>query len=146
MKRELILSAVLAVSATFAGTVFAKDAPATPRPVGLAEKDEPKGEKKDLGKKEIGGYTIQATQVGDVKAGEEAMFILVLSGGAGKPTAIRTWVGVESAEGSIKEKAEDEEKEWHAHVKVSKPIPAKSKFWVEVETAAGKKKGSFDYK
>jgi hypothetical protein len=113
----------------------------------LADKEEDiKGERKELGSKEVAGYTVKVTQAGDVKAGEEAVFLLVLSGGAGKPKAIRAWVGVESAEGSTKGKCEDEEKEWHAHVEAPKPIPDKAQFWLEVETPDGKKKVSWDYK
>ena len=42
-------------------------------------------------------------------------------------------------------KAEEEKDgEWHAHHKVSKPLPPKSKLWVELETSAGKQMGSFE--
>ena len=153
MKREFILSSVVAVAA-FAGVARAAQQPGT-SPADKHEHkegekhkegDEHKGEKKDLGKKEIAGYTVQVSQVGEVKAGEEAVFVITLSGGGGKPKAIRGWVGVESGERSIKSKAHDEEKEYHLHHEVSKPMPAKSMLWVEVETSAGKKKGSFALK
>ena len=155
MKRSLILCAAL-TAATYAGAAF------FPAPAfALAEKDkhehkegekhehegdEHKGEKADLGKLKIGGHTVQVTQVGDVKPGEEAVFVIVLVDGAGKPKAIRGWVGVESGERSIKSRAEEEGKEHHLHHEVSKPIPPKSKLWLEVETASGKQKGSFAYK
>ena len=104
---------------------------------------EHKGEKKDLGKQKIGAFEVQVTQVGDVKPGEEAIFIIKPKG-EGEPKAVRAWVGVETGQGSIKTKAEEEkEGEWHAHHQVSKPVPAKSKLWVELETGAGKPKGSF---
>ena len=153
MKREFILSSVVAVAA-FVGVARAAQQPST-SPADKHEhkegekhehkEDEHKGEKKDLGKKEIGGYTVQVAQVGDVKAGEEAIFVITLSGG-GKPKAVRGWVGVESGERSIKSKAEDEEKEYHLHHEVSKPMPAKSMLWIELETSSGKKKGSFAMK
>ena len=125
--------------------------PAIAAPVGTAPADKPKeeehkGEKRDLGKQRIGDYTVQVTQVGDVKPGEEAIFILAVSGGAAKPKAIRGWVGVESGERSIRSKAEDEEKEYHLHHPVSKPLPANSKLWIEVESSTGKKKSSFQPK
>lgn len=160
MNRARMFSAVLAMAA-YADVAAAEDVSSPKGAVALADKDkhehkegekhehkedEHKGEKKDLGKKEIGGYTVQVAQVGDVKAGEEAVFVITLSGGSGKPKAIRGWVGVESGERSIKSKAEDEEKEYHLHHEVSKPMPAKSMLWVEVETSAGKKKGSFALK
>lgn len=106
--------------------------------------DAHKGEKKDLGQKAIGSYTVQVTQQGDVKAGEEAVFVLVLTGASEKPKAVRGWIGVESGERSIKSKAEDEGKEFHLHHPVSKPLPDKSKLWIEVETSSGKTKNSFD--
>lgn len=109
--------------------------------------DEHDGKKTDLGSKKIAGYDIQVTQVGDVKAGDEAIFIVKVSGGTGEPKAVRAWVGIESGQGSIKTKAEEEkEGEWHAHHKVSKPLPASPKLWVEIETSSGKKKDSFDVK
>ena len=154
MKRAFILSSVVATAA-FVGVARAaqhpSNSPGDKHEHKEGEKhehteDEHKGERKDLGKKEIGGYTVQVAQVGEVKAGEEAVFVITLSGGGGKPKAIRGWVGVESGERSIKSKAEDEEKEYHLHHEVSKPMPAKSMLWVEVETSAGKKKGSFALK
>ena len=108
--------------------------------------DHSKLPKKELGKKDIGGYSVTVNQLGDVKAGEEAIFILTVTGGSGKPKSIRGWVGVESGERSIKSKAEEEDNEWHLHHEVSKPMPASSKLWVEIETASGKHKASFDIK
>jgi hypothetical protein len=142
MKRTPLSFAVLAATAGLL-------APASPLRAGVPAAplvQEHKGEKKDLGSKEVAGYTVKVTQIGDVKAGEETIFTLVVSGGTGKPKAIRAWLGVEGAEGSAKTKCEDEEKEWHAHVEVPKPIPDKSQLWLEVETADGKKKVAFDHK
>ena len=157
MKRGSILCTALALVAYVGVAMFPQ------RAIALADKDdakkvdekhdhkdgdhdeEHKGEKKDLGKQQIGGYTVHATQIGDVKPGEEAIFILTLAG-PGKPKAVRGWVGVESGERSIKSKAEDEGKEFHLHHQVSKPLPARSKLWVEIETASGKKSGSFAHK
>ncbi|MEZ0267025.1 MAG: hypothetical protein ACAI43_20025 [Phycisphaerae bacterium] len=138
-----ILAAATALFLPAPATLYADD---DVRHLAEKKEEEHKGEKKDLGSKEVAGYTVKVTQVGDVKPGEEAVFLLVVSGGAGKPKAIRAWVGVESAEGSAKTKAEDEEKEWHAHVESPKPVPDKSQLWLEVEAADGKKKVAFDYK
>lgn len=100
----------------------------------------------DLGTKKIGTYEVQVSLAGAVKAGEEAVFIIKPKG-TEEPKAVRAWVGVESGQGSIKTKAEEEkEGEWHAHHTVSKPMPANGKVWVELETAAGKQKASFDLK
>jgi hypothetical protein len=140
------LAALAAATALFVSAppaLYAGDV----RPLAEKKEEEHKGEKKDLGSKEIAGYAIKVTQVGDVKPGEESVFLLVVSGGGTtKPKAIRAWVGVESAEGSAKTKAEDEDKEWHAHVETPKPIPDKSQLWLEVETADGKSKVAFDYR
>lgn len=159
MKRAFILSSVVA-SAAFVGVASAGNPVQwNNRIVSLADEhehkdgekhehkeDEHKGEQKELGKKQISGYTVQVVQSGDVKAGEEAVFVVTLTGGSGKPKAIRGWIGVESGERSIKSKAHDEDKEYHLHHEVSKPMPKNSKLWIEIETASGKKKSSFDYK
>jgi hypothetical protein len=87
--------------------------------------------------------TVAVTQVGHVEAGKAATFEIVVAGG--KPKAVRAWVGVESAEGSVKVKAKETEKFFDADLEVPKPLPEKSKFWVELETAAGKTKVSFAY-
>ena len=161
MNRATLFSVVV-TAAAFVGAAGAAD----PKPAAPADKDghkhadgdhkhdhkkdgkeeEHKGEKKDLGKLKVGTYEVQVTQVGDVKAGEEAIFVIKPKG-EGEPKAVRAWVGVETGQGSIKTKAEEEkEGEWHAHHKVSKPMPAKSKLWIELETAAGKPKAAFDLK
>lgn len=109
-------------------------------------KHEDKGQTKELGSKEVAGYTVKVIQESAVKPGEEAAFAVIPSGQKDKPKAIRAWVGVQDAEGSVKGKAVEEGEEWHAHVEVPKPIPAGSQFWIEIETSAGKKKAAFDYK
>lgn len=109
--------------------------------------DEHAGPKVDLGTTKIGGFDVQVTLATALKEGEEAVFIIKPTGGTGEPKSVRAWVGVESGQGSIKTKAEEEkEGEWHAHHKVSKPMPTNSKVWVELETAGGKQRASFDMK
>ena len=107
--------------------------------------EEHKGEKKVLGKQTIAGYEVQVTQVGEVEPGKEAVFIVKLTGGSGKPKAVRGWVGTETGKGAIKSKAEDEKTEYHLHHEVAQPLPPKNKLWLELETATGKKVGSFEY-
>lgn len=108
--------------------------------------EEDHGPLTDLGTKKVGAHDVQVSLAGEVKPGEEAVFVIKPKGTA-EPKAVRAWVGVESGQGSIKTKAEEEkEGEWHAHHKVSKPMPANSKVWVELETAAGKQRASFDLK
>lgn len=107
--------------------------------------DDHKGEKRDLGKKKIGDYEVQVTQVGEVVPGKEAVFIVKLVNARTKPKAIRGWIGIESGKGAIKSKAEDEEKEYHLHHEVAKPLPPRNMLWIELETSAGKKAGSFEH-
>jgi len=97
------------------------------------------GPKTELGNQSAGGMTIAAAREGDVTPGGEATFDINVTGGAGKPAAVRVWVGTQDGKGSIKGKAEAEGGGWHAHAEVPKPLPAGSKLWVEVETAKGEK-------
>ncbi len=97
------------------------------------------GPKTELGTQSAGGMTIAAAREGDVTPGGEATFDITVSGGTGKPAAVRVWVGSQDGKGSIKGKAEAEGDGWHAHAEVPKPLPAGSKLWVEVETAKGEK-------
>jgi hypothetical protein len=104
--------------------------------------DEHAGPRTDLGTAKIGGFDVQVTRLGEIKPGEESIFIIKPTGGTGQPKSVRAWIGVETGQGSIKTKAEEEkEGEWHAHHQVSKPIPAKSKLWVELETGTTKARG-----
>lgn len=97
------------------------------------------GPRTELGSQSAGGMTIVAAREGDVTAGKEATFDITVSGGAGKPAAVRVWVGTQDGKGSVKGKAEAEGDGWHAHAEVPAPMPAGSKLWVEVETARGEK-------
>lgn len=97
------------------------------------------GPKTELGSQSAGGMTIMAAREGDVTPGGEATFDISVTGGAGKPAAVRVWVGTEDGKGSIKAKAEAEGDGWHAHTEVPKPLPSGSKLWVEVESAKGEK-------
>src|ERR687889_589182 len=87
-----------------------------------------------------------ATPAAPVKPGGEGAFDVVITGG--KPKAVRFWVGTESAEGSVKAKADEESTDnWHTHAEVPDPLPPGSKFWVEVEPSTGEKfTRSFDLK
>ena len=109
-------------------------------------KDAHAGEKHLLGTQQIGGFSVTVTQVGDVKAGEGATFEIVPAGATGKPTAVRAWVGTEAADGSVKVKAVDRAKFFDADLEVPATLPPQSKLWVELESTAGKKIGSFDFR
>jgi hypothetical protein len=111
-----------------------------------AQGDVHTGTKHELGSQTIGGYTVAAARFGDLKPGEEAVVELTVTGGSGKPRAVRAWVGTENAEGSAKAKGEAEGDDYDVHVEVPATLPQGSKLWVEVETAAGKPRGSFELK
>ena len=99
-----------------------------------------------IGEKTVGSLKLVATMDEAVKPGGEGAFDLVITGG--KPTAVRFWVGMENAEGSVKAKAEEETTDnWHTHAEVPNPLPPGSKFWAEVEPPTGEKfTVSFDIK
>lgn len=98
-----------------------------------------------LGTTKIGNYEVEAIQEGKVEAAKEATFGLKLKG-EGEPTAIRAWIGIESARGSAKGKAHKHGDDIEVHCEVPETIPADAKLWIEIETADGKAKGSFAYK
>lgn len=99
-----------------------------------------------LGEKTVGSLKLVATQDAPVKPGSDGAFDVIITGG--KPKAVRFWVGTESAEGSVKAKADEETRDnWHTHAEVPSPLPAGSNFWVEVEPPTGDKfTTSFDLK
>jgi hypothetical protein len=99
-----------------------------------------------LGEKTVGALKLVATMDAPVKPGGEGAFDVVITGG--KPKAVRFWVGTETAEGSVKAKADEETTDnWHTHAEVPAQLPPGSKFWVEVEPPAGETfKASFDLK
>ncbi len=53
--------------------------------------------------------------------------------GLGNATAVCFWIGIESAKGSLKAKAEVENGHWHTHVAIPNSLPADSKLWVKIE-------------
>ena len=99
-----------------------------------------------IGETTQAGLKLVATMDAPVKPGGEGAFDVVITGG--KPKAVRFWVGTEDAKGSVKAKAEEETTDnWHTHAEVPDPLPASSKFWVEVEPPTGEAfKASFDLK
>jgi len=99
-----------------------------------------------IGETTQAGLKLVATMDAPAKPGGEAAFNVVITGG--KPKAVRFWVGTEDARGSVKAKAEEETTDnWHTHTEVPDPLPAGSKFWVEVEPPTGATfRASFDLK
>ena len=99
-----------------------------------------------IGETTQAGLKLVATMDAPVKPGGEGAFDVVITGG--EPKAVRFWIGTQDAKGSVKAKAEEETtNNWHTHVEVPDPLPAGSKFWVEVEPPTGESfAASFDLK
>lgn len=104
----------------------------------------------DLGAAPAGPFQLATTRDdGLIAAGGDAPIDVRVTGGAVK--AVRFWIGLESAVGSVKALAaiEDpaEPNRWHTHAEVPNPIPDGTKLWVEVEAEDGAKHlAGFDLK
>lgn len=90
-----------------------------------------------LGTTKIGAWDVKVA--GEVKPGKEGHFDIELSGSTDKPAAIRVWIGSQDARGAMKQKADGDGKEFHAHADVPNPIPDGAGFWIEIEDAKGVK-------
>ena len=120
------------------GTVH-KDPPAN-QPAG-AHADH--GAEHPLGEIALGDHKVQIVLLGDLEAGKEADFDVRFAAGTKRPETLRAWIGVESAQGSMKTRfANEGDTVMHGHVEAPRPIPEGSKAWFEIETAAGTSKAS----
>lgn len=95
------------------------------------------GKRHELGKADIGGFAVTVATLGEIEAGHEGVVDVEVSGGA--PSMVRAWVGVESAQGSLKAKLEKEGDGYHGHVEVPATLPTGSAVWIEIEDADGKR-------
>lgn len=95
------------------------------------------GEGGAIGTTTIGVWTVAVS--GEVKAGSEAHLDIELSGSAARPAAVRVWIGTQDGKGAMKQKADGDGKEFHAHADVPNPIPANAKLWVEIDDGKGAK-------
>lgn len=108
----------------------------------------------ELGTTKIGELTVLASRdKGELNPGGDAPIDLWLTTADGKPAtvvAVRFWIGVEDAKGSVRAKAEIEDPKqpnhWHAHVEIPTPLPEGSKLWVELDSGTVKAVGSIDLK
>ncbi len=96
------------------------------------------GAAKPLGDQTAGGFTVSATQEGTVAAGSEASVSLKFTGGTGKVTAVRVWIGSEDGKGALKAKADLEGDAWHAHAEAPLALYG-ARLFVEFETDGGAK-------
>ena len=91
------------------------------------------GETVELGTIDVGTFTIRASRDGEVAAGGDLPVDVWIDGTA-PVDAVRFWVGVESAAGSIKARAELEDDHWHTHVAVPAVLPEDSALWIEIQS------------
>jgi hypothetical protein len=97
----------------------------------------------ELGSGNAGPFAIRASRdESAIKAGGEAPIDVWVNSGP-KVTAVRFWIGLENAKGSIKALAAIEDpsqpNHWHTHAEIPDPMPAGSKLWVEIEGEGGAK-------
>ncbi|MBM3961370.1 MAG: hypothetical protein FJ306_05640 [Planctomycetes bacterium] len=103
-------------------------------PAAAAPDDHEHGEKKPIGPQAIGAYRFDVAQLGDVKAGGEAVFELEFAKDAKVPPLARAWLGVESGQGSMKVRfGKEGDHGLHAHVPVPATLAADAKLWIEIE-------------
>ncbi len=98
------------------------------------------GKTEAVGTVEIGTYKAAVSAAGAIAAGKEWHVELLLTPAQPAPKAIRVWVGVENARGSVKAKAEAEPNakgEYAAHVEIPAPLPPDCKLWVSIESVDG---------
>lgn len=127
-------------SVTPAGTPSGKPAGGTPT---MGDH----GEEHPLGNLTIGAHTFELVQDGPIEAGHEGAIDLRFPAGKTLPGTVRAWVGIESAQGSMKAKLGKEgEHALHGHVEVPKPLPAGSRIWVEIEENGQTQRGSAAWK
>ena len=96
------------------------------------------GTRVELGKADVGGFSVTVAVLGEIKAGAEGVLDIKVEGDT-DPSVLRAWVGVESGEGSLKAKLGKEGDDYHGHVEVPATMPEGSAVWVEIEDAEGKK-------
>jgi hypothetical protein len=135
-----------------------RDTPAAPTAATTKKHDceeahgKPAGPPIELGTTACGAFTVKAARDDfPMKPGCDSPIDVWLTGGSAKIVAVRFWIGLEDAKGSLKARAAIENpaepNHWHTHAEIPDPIPAGSKIWVEIE-AEGSPKAvcSFDPK
>lgn len=129
-----------------AGADHAHDAKA-PAAAAAAEADHGHGATTQLGEQQVAGFTVRASRDGAIAGVPDAPIDVWITGGTGRVTAVRFWIGTQDAKGSVKAKAEIEKDNWHTHAELPSPMPAGSKLWVEFDAeGSAKQLVGFDLK
>jgi hypothetical protein len=99
-----------------------------------------------LGDVAIGDWKFAVTRFGDVVPGGESDFDLQFQKGVARPDALRVWVGLESAVGSMKTRfANEGDTVMHGHVLVPKVLPEGSRLWFAIEHKGQVQRGSLGW-
>ena len=90
----------------------------------------------DLGSAKAGAWTVKAEVHGDIVAGKDGEYEIVVEPA---PKSVRAWIGNESAKGSTKAKGEAEKEPGHFHAHIAAPatIEADAQLWIAVEGEDG---------
>lgn len=100
----------------------------------VAVEAEDHGVPKALGSMTIGAHTFAVTQFGDITPGKESAVEMDFPDGKPVPSTVRAWIGIESGEGSLKQRCGKEgDHGLHGHIEVPKTLPVGSKLWIEIE-------------
>lgn len=100
-----------------------------------------------LGEVKVGDHVIAVFQIAKIELGKEGDFDLDFPAGKALPSAVRGWIGVESAQGSLRVRFEKEtDSRMHGHPEVPNPLPEGSKLWLEIEGAGGASKASVAFR
>ena len=95
----------------------------------------------------VGEHTISVFQLSKIEAGKEGDFDLVFAAGQTLPGTVRGWIGIESAQGSMKVRFEKEDATtMHGHPEAPKTIPEGSKLWIEVESSKGTNRAAIAFR
>lgn len=122
-------------------------APAAGNPANAAApKADDHGARHELGTLTVGAHTFTVAQEGAIEAGKEAAVELAVEKGKPLPSTVRVWIGVESGEGSMKQKCDKEGDHLHGHALAPKTIPAGAKIWIEVDENGASQRGSVAWK
>ena len=120
------------------GTVHKNGEPEKP-----AGQHDDHGPEHPLGEVTLGGIKVQIVLCGDAEPGKEAHFDVRFPAGSKRPETLRGWIGLESGQGSMKTRFQNEgDTTMHGHIVAPKPLPEGSLAWFEVDGAAGNSKVS----